>query len=327
MERSIFKQYYEHHDLVDRYQQDDKSSAVDVIIPIIHTNELWEANLFSIYKEIPVKRLLLGDGGCIDNSIAIAKKFPRVEIHNHKSYKSLGYSLRKLIEAVDTGWFIYLHSDVYLPENWFDIMQKHQSEYDWFGCPMRMTTMVEYHNVNKVFDEVRPYAGSQMGRKQAFVEGIKKIDDDFVYRQEDFVLAGIVEDSGFKEGRIEDTFHYHQIVQKESAWSRKIKKVSVEVDISRDEEVRASTMQIKGIVKYLKPTATQRRWLSAHIGILTNLGEFNREEFTHWVAETNPVWLPSLDTIFSKELEPSLFQLIFRGMKKVIKHIVRKKAA
>src|SRR5436190_88090 len=109
---SIFREYYREHNFVDRFET-DRSAAVDVIIPVIHTNELWKANLFSLYREIPIHKLFIGDGGCIDNSIDVVKKFPRVEILDHRAYKTLGYSLRKLIEAVEADWFIYVHSDVY----------------------------------------------------------------------------------------------------------------------------------------------------------------------------------------------------------------------
>lgn len=291
---SIFYRYYRDETFVDRYRK-EKEDAVDVIIPVVHTNELWESNLRSIYREVPVSRLLISDGGCIDTSIEIVKKYPRVVVYDHSHYVSLGYCLRKLIEAVETEWFIYLHSDVYLPEGWFDTMKKYQGDYDWFGCPQRITAMVEYHNVDKMHGEVRPYAGSQMGRKNAFVKGIAEIDDDFVYRQEDYVLAHIVEDNGFKHGRIDDTYHYHQVMHKESPWSRKLKRVTVEVEWSREEQVRASTMQIKGIVKYLQPTVTLKKALERHIIELMAMDEFDKVEFKHWVKETNPDWLPYLN--------------------------------
>lgn len=115
-----------------------------MIIPVIHTNELWRGNLLSFYREIPIHTLFIGDGGCIDNSMEIVKEFPRVEVLDHRSYKSLGYSVRKLMEAVETEWFIYIHSDAYLPPGWFDVMCNHQREYDWFGCKMQHTVMAEY---------------------------------------------------------------------------------------------------------------------------------------------------------------------------------------
>src|SRR5437016_2060726 len=84
-----------------------REGAVDVLIPVMHTNEMWGRNLISIYREIPVNRLLLGDGGCIDQTIEIAKKFPRLVVDDHRGFTSLGYSIRKLIERVETEWFVY----------------------------------------------------------------------------------------------------------------------------------------------------------------------------------------------------------------------------
>jgi len=83
---SIFRNYYTEEPFFDRYEGME-GSAIDIIIPVIHTNELWEVNLLSFYREIPIHKLLIGDGGCIDDSISIAEKFPRVQIFDHRSYK------------------------------------------------------------------------------------------------------------------------------------------------------------------------------------------------------------------------------------------------
>lgn len=289
MNRSIFSQYFSSEQVHDRYL-DSPEGTVDVIIPVIHTNELWEKNLISIYREIPVNRLLISDGGCVDGSIDIVRRFPRVVILDHREYRSLGYCLRKLIDEVQTEWFVYLHSDVYLPPGWFDAMKKHQGEFDWFGCPQRITAMVEYPNVDMLFGERRPYAGSQMGRRDAFIEGMSKIDDDYVYRQEDLVLRDVVEQHGFRHGFVEDMFHYHQVMHKESPWARNLKSVSVKVEWSREEEVRASVMQIKGIVKYLEPSQVLALEVEAHLRRLIELAAINQDEFNQWVQETNPVW-------------------------------------
>lgn len=286
---SIFRQYYTNEPFVDRLLA-EPDGAVDVIIPVIHSNELWESNLRSFYREIPVHRLLIGDGGCIDDTIKIARRYPRVEIFDHRHFKSLGYSIRKLIEAVETKWFVYLHSDVYLPEGWFGAMRSHQAEYDWFGCPMRHTIMVEY----PVIDKIRPYAGSQMGRKAVFEEGLTRIEDDYVYRQEDFVLADLVEKNGFKHGRIEDTFHYHQITYKPSPWVRKIRAVSIDLDMDKKEEIRTYAMQVRGIVKYLEPNPNNIAEVQACLCRLLKAGEWEGRKLKRWVAETNPAWSPHI---------------------------------
>lgn len=285
---SIFRRYYSSEALQDRFLMNPEDS-VDMIIPIVHTNELWQSNLLSFYREIPMNRLLIGDGGCIDDSIEIVRKFPRVEVFDHRNYDSLGYSIRKLIEAVETEWFVYVHSDVYLPRGWFDAMKRHQAEYDWFGCSMQHTVMVEYQ---RDYGQ-RPWAGSQMGRKVAFEEGLARIDDDYVYRQEDLVLTSLVKQAGYRHGKVEDTFHYHQTMFKASPWFRKARYGLTKTERTREEKVRTYVMQAKRVIEYLEPTIP---WLSrcvrASLHYLRDLGELNWAEFRQWVAETDPAWLP-----------------------------------
>jgi hypothetical protein len=285
---SIFRRYYTPQDFVDRFAQ-DPTDACDVLVPVLHTNELWEANLLSIFREVPVNRLLIGDAGCLDDSIEIAGRFPRIKVFDHRDYATLGFSLRKLIEAVETEWFIYLHSDVYLPDGWFDAMRPHQSEYDWFGCPFHQTAMVEYLNR----EAERPYAGSQMGRKAAFEPRLGTVDDDYVYRQEDFVFADIVERSGGRVGKVEDTIHYHQTMHKPSPWARRVTGIHIDVEVSAEERVRTWTMQTRGIIKYLDPISP---WLirdvEAGLRHLDELGMLDWDEFRAWVRDVNPAWLP-----------------------------------
>jgi hypothetical protein len=285
--KSIFEEYYDSRDFIDRFIQ-NSDKAVSVIIPTIHTNELWEANLYSIYREIPVKELLIGDGGCIDDSIAVALKFPRVIIHDHRNYKSLGFSIRKLIEAVDAEWFIYLHSDVFLPRGWFDEMSRHQPNYDWFGCRMRQTIMVEHDND---YGE-RPYAGSQIGRKEAFVKGLSSIDDDYVWRQEDFVLSEIVKSGGFREGKINDIFHYHQTMEKYSpVHNPKRFGFSFSAALSGQEEIHALNTQARGIIKYLSPSSRWANRVAGHaVYRLFQLKHCPPKDMYSWILNVNSDW-------------------------------------
>lgn len=291
--KSIFEEYYAYFLLKDRYLSEPEKGAT-VIIPVLHTNELWEANLHSIYREIPVAELILSDGGCVDNTIEIAKKFPRVRILDHRHLKSLGYSIRMMIEEVKTDWFLYLHSDVYLPGGWFNEMEKNKDNFDWYGTRMRHTVMVEYD----LDYGVRPWAGTQMGRTSKFIEGIKRIDDDYVYRQEDFVFSDIVASAGGKEGKIENAYHYHQTMRKPSPTGRQIKDVKIEVTMKREEEVRTWETQMKGIVKYFNDT--NHAWLKNDAIIsayhLIQLKAYSEAELYGWIRMENSVWLPVIKT-------------------------------
>jgi hypothetical protein len=296
---SIFARYYQAEPFVDRLAT-DREQAVDVVIPIIHANEFWHANLVSIYREVPVKRLILGDGGCIDGSMDIARKFPRVEVLDHRGYTSLGYSIRHLIEAVRTEWFIYLHSDVYLPPGWFDTMCKHRLEYDWFECNQHITVLAEYPldlpNVE------RPFSGSQMGRKAAFQGVTPVLDDDYLYRNEDIILAGLVKRTGFRYGKTSDTFHFHQVMVKPGRWRRNIKRVDIHLDLSLEEEVRANETFARGIIKYLSPSEITPEVFGAVRDAIRRLVELKvatYNELREWTQKTNPIWVPHLDRTIS----------------------------
>lgn len=285
--KSIFQEYYAQPEFVDRFARDPKD-ALDVIIPVYHTNELWRANLVSIYREIPVRRLLISDGGCIDNSIEIAKEFPRVEVFDHRHFKTLGKCVAELIKQVTAEWFIYLHSDVYLPEGWFDVMVKHQGRYDWFGCPMNITVMVNY----RLQSPDRPYAGSQLGRKAAFFPALDRVEDDFVYRQEDFVFKRIVEDNGFKEGKVEDTFHYHQVMFRPSqGFDIQVEAVNLVCKVNEAEKKRATVMQLSGLIKYVQPSSN---WLindfTEHALLALDKGYMTCEEIEGFIRCHNPEW-------------------------------------
>lgn len=309
---SIFSEYYGEQLQKDRYL-DDEANAVDVIIPVFHTNELWKTNLICLYREVPVRRLLISDGGVIDDSIDVVKEFPRVEIFNHRKYKTLGKCIAELIKEVTSEWFIYLHSDVYLPEMWFDTMMSHKDRFDWYGCPMNITTLINYRN----YEPGRPYAGSQVGRKKAFEKKLDRIDDDFVYRQEDFVFDKIVIDNGYKTGKVEDTFHYHQLMYRKSkGYDLNVTKVRVETNTNPSEVLRANDMQVRGIVKYLDPVEpyviADFKWLTRSM-LLEGIISYN--SFRKWIKLHNPNWLKYFNLSF-------LLSIYFQRGKSSIKKII-----
>ena len=92
---SIFNKYFNKPEKLSDRKIVNNEEGVDVIIPLLNTNELFERNLFNFYESIPIERLIIGDGGCTDNSIQIATKFPRVEIIKQHGYNSQGYAIKE----------------------------------------------------------------------------------------------------------------------------------------------------------------------------------------------------------------------------------------
>ncbi|MHA1764670.1 MAG: glycosyltransferase family 2 protein, partial [Promethearchaeota archaeon] len=229
--------------------------GIDVIVPIINTNELFESNLYSWYRSIPINRLLIGYGGGTDNSLEIVKKFPRVKIIDQTKYKdhlygSQGKCIADLISLVETDWFIYLHSDVYLPEDWYDIMKSYQNKYDWFECARENVVLIKYEE--KVEKSVRAYSGSQMGRKEAFKNIIPKIEDGYLQNNEDIIFHEMILQEGYKYGKVLETKHYHQIMNKGEK-EPDYQYVFIKKKTDKNWEKKIYTVQAKGIIKYCKP--------------------------------------------------------------------------
>jgi hypothetical protein len=288
MEKSIFQKYYSEEPFIDAFLT-DKERAIDVIIPVLNTNELWEADLYSFYREIPINRLLIGNGGVTDNTLDVLKAFPRVEIIELKG-TSLGYRIAKLMQQVTTDFFIYLHSDVYLPSGWFDKMYKYKDEYDWFECYRTLTVLVEInsHNQNK---EERALSGTQFGKTEKMKSLALKIDDDYSYRQEDIIFAELLKEAGGKYGRISDTFHYHQIMNKVGAEVPNYKSFEIEREENIEVEKMIWNTQARGIIKYLKPKKYLIDMTNKSLYNLDQLNGLDWNEFKSWVKKINPVWL------------------------------------
>lgn len=306
----------------DRFSK-NADRAVDVIIPIIHTNEMWDANLRSIYREIPVKRLLISDGGCIDDSLDVLKKYPRVEIFDHKKYVSLGYCLKKLMEEVKTERFIYLHSDVYLPEGWFDQMWQSGSQYDWCESKHINTFLLDIPADYSKYN--RALSGGQIGKTASFAKVLPKIDDDYLYRNEDIIFAELIKETGAKYGRSEALL-YHEIMNKRSQWRRTIMKLDISVDKSREEEIREYDMQARGLIKYLPPNDQSKPGTLASIQKLIELNHLDLEKFKEWVKTTpyGDQWLKVIDSkSYSLRVEAHMLLIRLSETYRQIKKMIR----
>jgi len=315
-QKSFFEMFNLKENLIDRKNLTNED-PVDVIIPIINTNFFFEKNLYSFYREIPINRLIIGDAGITDDSIEIVKNFPRVVIINQSKYISQGYCIAELISHVETEWFIYLHADVYLPENWYVTMKKYQKEYDWFECDRRYVALIEYLMPHMMESE-RAHSGSQMGRKKAFEKIIPIIEDDFLQRNEDIIFAELIKSFGYKYGRVLDTFHYHQIMDKKGNREPKFK-ISLEKRSDREFDIKINYMQAKGIIKHLYPKPYLIKNVNYSLKALYGYYNINLDGFRKWVKKENKIWLKfiKIDYSFHQKMLKFLLKLARRVYKKI----------
>lgn len=323
-QNSIFHQYYRKETFIDK-KDSSEEEPIDVIIPIINTNELFEKNLYSIYKEIPVNRLLIGNGGSTDHSLEILKKFPRVEIINQTKHKTLGFCIAELISLVETDWFVYLHSDVYLTKNWYDEMKKNKDNYDWFESDSRVTTLIKFDPGIK--NAVRAYSGGQMGKKKAFDNIIPKIKDDYLYRNEDIIFKELIKQEGFKWGRVLETYYYHQVMNKKGGRIPDYERIDIKLVQDRQYEIDTLLKQVKGIIKYSSPKAYLLYLVNEPLKALKWYKAINLYEFTKWVEKTNKSWIKYLEISENEkkpEPVPTPIQKIYYKLKEILKPLIKK---
>ncbi|OLS25558.1 MAG: hypothetical protein HeimC2_18140 [Candidatus Heimdallarchaeota archaeon LC_2] len=273
----------------DRFQK-EPNKAVDVILPLLNSNPLLYKCIQNFYKRVPINRLLVGDGGCTDDSISVLKQFPRVEIFDHTEFVSQGFSIKKLIEACETEYMIYFHADVFLEEKWFDVMYANREKNPWFESGRKMVTLIVWdpkHDQNE-----RAYSGSQFGLSSALKKVAEKIDDDFLQRNEDLIIAELVGMENYT--KVTETFHYHQMLSKRGEKEPPMLLDFIPPKIRRKDdpvwEKRIYTMQWKGLVKYCEPNGYLRNGVRSSIKILRKLNAFEDEKEKEWVNNTNPVW-------------------------------------
>ena len=100
---------------------------IDVVVLTKNSEQTLEKCLCSIYKNLPVRKLIVVDGYSTDKTSEILQTFNR----KHKNIKIIhddgtrATARQKGIENVETDWFMFVDSDVELCENWFEKATKH----------------------------------------------------------------------------------------------------------------------------------------------------------------------------------------------------------
>ncbi len=60
---------------VDKKIEEPNSEPIDVVMATLDSEVFLEKSLYSVYKEIPVRKLFVCDGGSKDSTVEILKNF------------------------------------------------------------------------------------------------------------------------------------------------------------------------------------------------------------------------------------------------------------
>lgn len=308
--------------LVDRCEKESEVEPIDVLMLTLDAASFLERCLYSVYREIPVRRLLVCDGGSKDATIEILKKYPRVQLFIRPDVRTTGKAFEFLFSHVETEWFVLIDADIELSPGWYDEMCKYKAEYDFLECSRRILAYHFYReDPGKLNINARAYDFCHLGRKEA----IKKYrcDDDFIWRMVDFYLRQQIEKSGYRYGKVPSTCHLHHETERipyESDEEKRFHKVVFKepqwIIIDREKWKRSMQKYAKGIVKYLNP---EHPLIKKDLGFDKVITMLDRD----WIARNGPAWLKRYDEATS--LKTRLRALLRARLPRRIISLLRKK--
>jgi len=279
---------------IDRCQKDAIAEPIDVLMLTLDAAFFLHRCLISVYREIPVRRLLVCDGGSKDGTIEILKKYPRVQIFVRPDIRTTGKATEFLFSQLETEWFVLIDSDVELPPGWYDEMRQHKVEYDFMECSGRILAYHFYRdfpasrNINS-----RAFDFCFLGRKEAVSK--YGCEDDYVWRIIDYYLRQQIEKSGFRYGKIPTAYRIHHETERvpyesdeEKRYSKAVFQEPNWVIIDKEKWKRSMQKNAMGIVKYLDPENPLVRNDRNFDDAITIL---DRE----WIAKNSPAWLKRYD--------------------------------
>jgi len=251
----------------------DEMEKIDVICPI-HYLDLDAFKLFiqTWFQNIPIGRLIVGIGQENDAlySLLLNYKLSHITFVNQEDYLTLGYCLQELIGFVKTEYFIFLHADVEIPQEWFEQM--------WIS---RVKGILESLKAPSFGPESfiqaskkRAYSGAQLILKES-VENLN-FDDDFIYTNEDIIIQNIVQNRGFSYIKTPIFHHHHKKYRKRTQPRKTILQ-----------------WQWKGIIKYAFPSSNLMRYVKGIVKMLSQDYEI-QTDLKAEIELLNPKWIPLL---------------------------------
>lgn len=228
---------------------------LDIICPVYWIDEMFfERNVESWIKELPINDIYLGiNNPKITDYIlklipnVMKKKINMVHIDDQTHLKTLGACLRDLMKIVNTEWFVYLHSDAFITPYAFEIMKNYmkpevgiiESErFHWDGATSYVYNqyIIPSYTYDNYYNIDRAFSGFQIFQKKAVQSIIDKIEDDYIYRNEDLIFQYECLMNGYIYKKTLG-MHIHQIFNKKWTFP----------------EAEANLMQVKGLIKYTEP--------------------------------------------------------------------------
>ena len=271
----------------------------------------FEKNVESWLKEIPIRKLYFGCNNTNELYFEKVKnfmmQFDNVEFIDQRGIKTLGMCIADLMKRVETEWFVYCHTDAYLTRHSFlvleaeintkdedddrpvGIIESERVSYN-YKLPKTQPTIYSYYHYRD-----RSFSGYQLIRKVAIENILSRIEDDWIYRNEDIIFQNVCKNNGYRYIKSMG-MHVHTTSNINHQWTPQGEETPNARSLTFD-------MQIKGIVKYCSPDdITKITWRDGFGQcVRENIFETVEDlvEFTEgFVKKENPEWEIVINEIF-----------------------------
>ena len=279
-----------------------KIKEVDLICTSHHLNwNFFSNNLQSWLREIPIGTIYFGNNNPDKKYRDMVKdylsSYERVEFIDQFGIKTLGMNIADLMKRTSTELFVFCHADVEItPHAWLvmeadmnkkvGIIESERVQYPYENVKSYPTVYSHYHYRERAF------SGFQLFRMEAIKDILERIEDDYIYRNEDIIFQNACINAGF-EYKKSWAMHVHSNVHTTNhKWTPQGEEC---------EDARAITfeMQVKGIVKYCTPNSlTKNAWRDGFGAYYKETRADLFDFIDNFVMKTNPVWKEAIqDTI------------------------------
>ena len=299
---------------------------VDLFCPIFSVNwKNFKDNVESWIKEIPIRKAYIGCANPNNYEFRRIKDYierlENFEFYDQRHYTTAGICFAELIKKIKTKWFVYVHSDVWLTPFSFLVLKAEAENNQKAG-------IIESERVQLTLDNQeypteypwyyyrdRAFSGYQLIRKDAVMDLVNQIEDDYISNTEDICFQNACQNAGFDYIK-SFAMHVHRISKLNSIRTPTHK-------ILPKEEIFQVTfdMNMKAIVKYCTPTEIT---LNSFINSYMNLYEYGSvlfEFIVNFVRKVNPQWE---DPIIQKIQEMNFYEEMEKFYKETKKEIIRK---
>lgn len=288
--------------MIDQFVNDPP--GVDCCLLTLNAEPHLCETLDAFYYEVPIRRLLVIDGGSTDGTVELLMGYPRADIQIRKGMTT-GKAFELLLGMVQTPWCVFIDVGKIPMMNWYEDMMLHGNDGDVLGSLRYNVVDDGLHAVDGglqldpiIADPSKRWLGGPWLIRTASLRHYH-VDDDYVQRCTDLVLRHQLEERGGRYYLVRSAKHLCYLP----------------TPPDKQELMRRLDMNARGIVKYTTPLSV-RYYLTT--GVMLSLCKLDRD----WVKQINPVWSSYIEHWrYRWHLPARTAQIVYRACKPRLKRL------